>query len=71
MKTLELRALLEGKEKEIEIPTEIQKTFFVWKQKRKGEVVDSLEIFYAGYVLSNPVLREQYKKSDLVINTEY
>ena len=71
MKTLELRALLDGKEKVIEIPAEIQKTFSVWKEKRKGEVVDPLEIFYAGYVLSNPVLREQYKKSDLVINTEY
>jgi len=70
MKTLELRALLDGKEKVIEIPVEIQKIYNLWKEKRGDEVLNPLEIFYAGYVLSNPILRDKYRKSNQ-INVEY
>lgn len=70
MKTLELRALLNGQEKEIEIPTELIKVFNIWKEKRKDSVLDPIEIFYAGYILSNPVVREQYRKSK-EINVKY
>lgn len=70
MKTLELRALLDGKEKVIEIPVEIQKIYNLWKEKRGDEVLNPLEIFYAGYVLSNPMLRDKYRKSNQ-INVEY
>lgn len=70
MKTLELRALLDGKEKVIEIPVEIQKIYNLWKEKRGDEVLNPLEIFYAGYILSNPILRDKYRKSNQ-INVEY
>ena len=70
MKTLELRALLNDQEKEIEIPTELIKVFNIWKEKRKDSVLDPIEIFYAGYILSNPVVREQYRKSK-EINVKY
>lgn len=70
MKTLELRALLNDQEKEIEIPIELIKVFNIWKEKRKDSVLDPIEIFYAGYILSNPVVREQYRKSK-EINIKY
>lgn len=70
MKTLELRALLNDQEKEIEIPTELIKVFNIWKEKRRDSVLDPIEIFYAGYILSNPVVREQYRKSK-EINVKY
>lgn len=70
MKTLELRALLNDQEKEIDIPIELIKVFNIWKEKRKDSVLDPIEIFYAGYILSNPVVREQYRKSK-EINVKY
>ena len=70
MKTLELRSLLTGKEKVIDIPVEIQNAFEIWKRKRKGDVLDPLEIFYAGYIMSNPMVRDEYKKSEKVINNK-
>ena len=70
MKTLELQSLLKGEEKQIEIPVELQKVFETWKKRRGDDVLHPLEIFYAGYVLSNPVLRDQYRKFNK-INVEY
>ena len=67
MKTVELRSLLDGTNKEIDIPVEIAQAYSNWKEKRK-DVVDPLEIFYAGYVMSNPIVREQFKKEKLKIN---
>ena len=67
MKTLEIRALLKGVEKEIPISSEIQNVYKIWRSKRKGEV-DPMDIFYAGYILANPIVREQYVKSELKIN---
>jgi hypothetical protein len=67
VKTIELRSLLTEKEKQIEIPEDIEKAFDLWLEKRKKKTdvskVKLLEIFYAGYVLSNTILREQYRNS--------
>lgn len=67
MKTVELRSLLDGTNKEIDIPVEIAQAYSNWKEKRT-DVVSPLEIFYAGYVMSNPIVREQFKKEKLTIN---
>lgn len=67
MKTVELRSLLDGTNKEIDIPVEIAQAYSNWKEKRT-DIVDPLEIFYAGYVMSNPIVREQFKKEKLKIN---
>lgn len=60
MKTLELRALLQGKKKEVIISEEMIEVFNFWKSKR--EEPKPLEIFYAGYILSNPMVRQEYQK---------
>lgn len=64
MKTTEPRSLLTEVKKEITIPTEIENIFNNWyKRIKKSEnKIELLEIFYAGYILSNPVVREQYKE---------
>ena len=61
MKTLDVRKLVEGKKVEILIPEKILEIYSIWKLKRGGEP-EPLEIFYAGYILSNPMIREQYLK---------
>lgn len=65
MKTIELRSLLSGTNKEIDIPDEIQETFNIWLKKRNNKV-EPLEIFYAGYILANPIVREQYRNSNKI-----
>jgi len=64
MITCELRRLLKDEVVPVTIPKDIEKVFDVWLEKRKDKnetsKIELLEIFYAGYVLANPVLREQY-----------
>lgn len=71
MKTLELRSLLNGVKKEISIPSDIVEVFNIWKGLNK-KVSDSetseLDSFYAGYILSNPIVREDYKNANKTIN---
>ena len=64
MKTLEPRSLLTEVKKEITIPTEIENIFNNWYKRieKLENKIELLEIFYAGYILSNPVVREQYKE---------
>lgn len=69
MKTVELRSLLDGTNKEIDIPVEIAQAYSNWKEKRT-DVVDPLEIFYAGYIMSNPVVRMKYRDARLTINND-
>ena len=69
MKTVEPRSLITEMKRNIVIPAEVEKAFKNWfkrikKVKRKNEQVEPLEIFYAGYILSNPVVRDQYKEAE-------
>ena len=70
-KTLELRNLLSGVKKETNIPSDIEEVFNIWKELNK-KVSDSgiseLDSFYAGYILSNPIVREDYKNVNKTIN---
>ena len=61
-KTIELRSLLKGPKKQVVISSEIEKAFKDWKEKRAGENLEPLEIFYAGYILANPMVRDLFKK---------
>ena len=62
MKTFELRHLAEDIKIQIDIPLGVQEAYQVWKEKTAGEKIEPLEIFYAGYILSNPAVREKFKK---------
>ena len=74
MKTIELRSLLVDdiyEKREIVIPKDIENTFNNWlnrirkiKCKNPNEKIEPLEIFYAGYVLSNPMICDQYKEAE-------
>lgn len=66
MKTIELRSLLTNKPKEIKIPSEIENIFNIWKKKINNENAEPLQVFYAGYILSNPIVRDLYKESELL-----
>ena len=62
MKTFEIRSLLQGKEKIIDIPVEIVQAYKNWRAKRNNDyVISPEEVFYAGYIMSNPIVRQQYQ----------
>lgn len=61
MKTIELRSLILGIPRVIKIPYEIEQWFHLWKKIAKKDKVDPLESFYAGYILSNPNVKEKFK----------
>lgn len=63
LRTIELRSLLNGTNRELVISADIERAFNIWRDKRKGDELKPLEIFYAGYILANPIVREQYVKS--------
>lgn len=65
MKTIEVRSLLTDKKVEIQISVDMNEIFKIWKILREESYNKSIgleEAFYAGYVLANPQVREQYKK---------
>lgn len=65
MTTFELRSLITGKNKKIVIPSDFNKVLKTWEKLRKqadpNTELDPLEIFYAGYILANPNVRDQYR----------
>lgn len=61
MKTIELRSLISGIPKVIKIPYEIEQLFHLWKKIANKDEVDPLESFYAGYILSNPNVKDKFK----------
>lgn len=64
MRTIHPSNLINKKTITIEIPSEIIQTFNTWKKLKTSEnkKLKEEEIFYAGYILSNPIIRDEYKK---------
>ena len=62
MRTSLIQDLIKGKQTPIHIPYDIEESFEIWKEKINKKEIEPLEIFYAGYVLSNPIIREELKK---------
>lgn len=65
MNTIEIRSLLTNKNVDIQIPQDMIELFKIWKNLRKesyNKSIEPEEIFYAGYILSNPMVKEQYRK---------
>lgn len=69
VKTIDIRTLINKSDvkRTILIPQNIKNIFEIWK-KRISDVnpneLNELEIFYAGYLLANPMLREELDKSE-------
>lgn len=65
MTTFELRSLITGENKKIVIPSDFNKVLKTWEKLRTqadpNTELDPLEIFYAGYILANPNVRDQYR----------
>lgn len=67
MKTVETRSLLEESSKVIDIDSNLIDVFDYWKKKfeeKTGRKPNNMDCMYAGYILSNPVVREKYKKAE-------
>lgn len=69
MKTIDVRTLINKSDikRTILIPQNIKNIFDIWKKRIndvKPNELNELEIFYAGYLLANPMLREELDKSE-------
>ena len=66
MKTVEPRSLLGDFPMMIDINKELLDAFIAWKKKFEeksgGKCPSNIDYMYAGYILANPIVREQFKK---------
>lgn len=63
-KTIEPRSLLQDKAKTIEINEEIIITYVQWRkifEEKIGHKGDEIDSFFAGWVLANPTVRDQFR----------
>lgn len=65
MKVVEIRSLLFNKPKKIKAENNIQLCFseFIELMKKHNLPITLEDTFYAGYVCSNPIFREQFLKN--------
>ena len=64
MQTIEVRSLLNDDTREINIEEPIRNTFRTWYElfvKRTNREPTLIDVFYAGYVLSNPSVRSLFR----------
>ena len=65
MKVYEVRSVMNNKAREIKVSPDLSLCFETYMKKlnevRKGDIT-ALEIFYAGYVIANPIVRENLLK---------
>ena len=67
MKTYEVKAMIDGNSRKIEMNETIENCFKKYKTIFENETEKELtpaDAFYAGYILSNPILREMLMKED-------
>ena len=76
MKVYEVRSVINNNAREIKVSPDLSLCFETYMKKlkevRKGDI-PALEIFYAGYILSNPIVREKLLsevKSEIKLNNE-
>lgn len=65
MQVYEIRSVINGKPKKINISREMFECFQEYKKlmcKTTNEELSDVELFYAGYILANPIVREQLLK---------
>lgn len=60
MQVYDVRKLINGEKRKITFPEAIQSVFLEFK--KLDENLTEQDLFYAGYILSNPVVREQFMK---------
>ena len=64
MTTIEVRSLASENLREIRIEEPINKIFKTWCElfvKRTNRESTSIDVFYAGYILSNPNVRDLFR----------
>jgi hypothetical protein len=71
MKTVEPRSLLGDLPIMIEVDQGLMDVFIAWKkifEEKTGGCPNNIDCMYAGYILANPIVREQFKNYNKVIN---
>ena len=64
MKVVEVRSLLSEKPREVEVDSCLTDVFKSWREKfisKMSREPALIDVFYAGYILSNPNVREMFK----------
>lgn len=64
MQTVEIRSLLNENLRKVKIQEPLLKTFKTWYElfvKRTNREPTLIDVFYAGYILSNPNVRDLFR----------
>lgn len=64
MKTVEVRSLLSDEPREVKVEEQFQNAFKTWYElfvKRTNKEPTLIDVFYAGYVLANPSVRNMFR----------
>lgn len=67
MKTVEPRSLLTDFPLTVNVSPDLLEIFILWKknfEEKTGRVPNNVDYMYAGYILANPSVRDQYKDID-------
>lgn len=59
----EIRSLIEGKKKKVKLSEETIIFIKAFEEKAQGITLSKEDYFYAGYILSNPIVRENLVKN--------
>lgn len=73
IETIEPRSLLSDSISMIDITPDMIEIFNFWKKKfeeKTNKNPEYIDYMYAGYILANPIVREQFKKEKLGIKDE-
>ncbi len=68
MKTIEVRSLLQENVKEVQVDETFVNNFKTWYDKfveRTNREPTLIDVFYAGYILANPNVREMFKNTKI------
>lgn len=58
----DIRAIIDGKDKTFNMAEGMESILMAFKMKSEGMELSKEDYFYAGYVLSNPIVRDRLMK---------
>lgn len=66
MTITDVRSLIKGSVKKQAVSPELYHIYTIWEKKMKeqGEEISNVDAFFAGYVLANPIVREELKLTE-------
>ena len=73
MNTYDVRALIENKKKQISTGFDFYHIYKLYKDvcEKNNIQLTEFDAFYAGYILANPIVRDNLKKTEIKIKDDF